>query len=41
MKLYKTIRLNKEGQTGAKTIFVVAPVYLSPTLAEDLRRDLL
>jgi len=34
-------RLNKEGQAGAKTVFEVAPVYLSPRSAEDLRRDLL
>lgn len=34
-------QLNKEGQTGAKTVFDVAPGYLSPKSAEDLRRDLL
>ncbi|RDU36638.1 diaminopimelate dehydrogenase [Neobacillus piezotolerans] len=34
-------RLNKEGQAGAKTVFDVAPGYLSPKSAEDLRRDLL
>ncbi len=34
-------RLNKEGQAGAKTVFDVAPGYLSPRSAEDLRRDLL
>ena len=33
--------MNKEGQTGAKTVFDVAPGYLSPRPAEDLRRDLL
>ena len=34
-------RLNKEGQAGAKSVFDVAPGYLSPKSAEDLRRDLL
>ncbi|MGG3448817.1 diaminopimelate dehydrogenase [Domibacillus aminovorans] len=34
-------RLNKEGQVGAKTVFEVAPVYLSPKSAEELRRNLL
>ncbi|MBA4536347.1 diaminopimelate dehydrogenase [Bacillus aquiflavi] len=34
-------RLNKEGQTGAKTVFDIAPGYLSPKSAADLRRDLL
>ncbi|MFE8698732.1 diaminopimelate dehydrogenase [Cytobacillus sp. FJAT-53684] len=34
-------RLNKEGQTGAKSVFEVPPVYLSPKSAEELRRDLL
>ena len=34
-------RMNKEGQAGAKTVFDVAPGYLSPRPAEDLRRDLL
>ncbi|MFJ5622814.1 diaminopimelate dehydrogenase [Peribacillus loiseleuriae] len=34
-------RLNKEGQVGAKTVYEVAPVYLSPKSAEELRRDLL
>ncbi|MBY0121848.1 diaminopimelate dehydrogenase [Bacillus sp. S/N-304-OC-R1] len=34
-------RLNKEGQAGAKSVFEVAPVYLSPKSAEELRRDLL
>lgn len=34
-------RLNKEGQVGAKSVFEVAPVYLSPKSAEELRRDLL
>ncbi|MFJ7977004.1 diaminopimelate dehydrogenase [Peribacillus sp. NPDC096379] len=34
-------RLNKEGQVGAKTVYEIAPVYLSPKSAEELRRDLL
>ncbi|KAB2328539.1 diaminopimelate dehydrogenase [Cytobacillus depressus] len=34
-------RLNKEGQAGAKSVFEVAPVYLSPKSPEELRRDLL
>ncbi|RDW17254.1 diaminopimelate dehydrogenase [Oceanobacillus chungangensis] len=34
-------RLHKEGQAGAKTVFDVPPIYLSPRSAEDLRRDLL
>jgi diaminopimelate dehydrogenase len=34
-------RLNKEGQVGARTVFDVAPGYLSAKSAEDLRRDLL
>ena len=34
-------RMNKEGQAGAKTVFDIAPGYLSPRPAEDLRRDLL
>ncbi|KAB7707356.1 diaminopimelate dehydrogenase [Bacillus aerolatus] len=34
-------RLNNEGQAGAKTVFEVPPVYLSPKSAEELRRDLL
>ncbi len=35
------VRLNREGQTGAKTVFDVPPGYLSVRAAEDLRRDLL
>jgi len=35
------VRLNREGQTGAKTVFDVPPGYLSARAAEDLRRDLL
>ncbi|MFM1654834.1 diaminopimelate dehydrogenase [Brevibacillus sp. B_LB10_24] len=34
-------RLNKEGQTGAKTVLDIAPVYVSRRSAEELRRDLL
>ncbi len=34
-------RMNKEGQTGAKTVFDVPPAYLSPKSAEQLRGELL
>lgn len=34
-------RLNKEGQVGAKSVFEVPPVYLSPKSAEELRKNLL
>lgn len=34
-------RLNKEGQTGAKTVYDVAPGYISPKSAADLRKELL
>lgn len=34
-------RLHNEGQAGAKTVFDIAPGYLSPRSAADLRRDLL
>lgn len=34
-------RLNKEGQTGAKTVFDIPLAYLSSRSAEELRRDLL
>lgn len=34
-------RLNKEGQTGAKTVFDIAPNYISPKSPADLRRDYL
>lgn len=34
-------RLNKEGQTGAKTVYDVAPGYISSKTAEELRRDYL
>ncbi|HET58368.1 MAG TPA: diaminopimelate dehydrogenase [Deltaproteobacteria bacterium] len=31
-------RLNREGAVGAKTVFDIAPAYLSPRTPEDLRR---
>ncbi len=34
-------RLNKEGQTGAKTVFDIPPAYLSHKSAEELRKNLL
>lgn len=34
-------RLNKEGQYGCKTIFDIAPVYLSPKSSQELRKTLL
>ncbi len=34
-------RMNQEGLTGCKTIFDVAPAYLSPLSAEELRKNLL
>jgi len=34
-------RLNKEGQSGCKTIFDIAPAYLSPKSAEELRKTML
>ena len=34
-------RLNKEGQTGAKTVFDIAPCYLSPKSGEELRKTML
>ena len=34
-------RLNKEGQTGCKTVFDVAPAYLSPLSGEEIRSHLL
>ncbi|RHW36580.1 diaminopimelate dehydrogenase [Lysinibacillus yapensis] len=34
-------RLNNENQFGAKTVFDVAPGYISPRSAEELRRDFL
>lgn len=34
-------RLNKEGQKGAKTVFDIAPCYLSPKSGEELRKTML
>ncbi|MBR4027095.1 MAG: diaminopimelate dehydrogenase [Lachnospiraceae bacterium] len=34
-------RMNQEGQKGCKTVFDVAPAYLSPVSAEELRSHLL
>ena len=34
-------RLNKEGQTGARTVFDIPPAYLSPKSGEELRRTML
>lgn len=34
-------RLAQEGQTGCKTVFDIAPAYLSPQSGEELRRHLL
>ncbi|MBR4030270.1 MAG: diaminopimelate dehydrogenase [Clostridia bacterium] len=34
-------KMNKEGMKGCKTVFDVAPVYLSPASAEDLRKRIL
>ena len=34
-------RMNKEGQCGCKTVFDVAPAYLSPLSGEELRKNLL
>ena len=36
-----TARMNKEGMSGCKTVFDVAPAYLSPCDAADLRKRLL
>ncbi len=35
------VRLNKEGAKGCKTIFDIAPAYLSPKSPEELRKNLL
>lgn len=35
------LRMNKEGMRGCKTVFDVAPAYLSPFTAEELRSKLL
>lgn len=34
-------QLNQEGQTGCKTVFDIAPGYLSPKSREELRKELL
>lgn len=34
-------RLHQEGQTGCKTVFDIAPAYLSPKSAEELRAEML
>jgi diaminopimelate dehydrogenase len=34
-------RLNQEGQSGCKTVFDIAPAYLSPLSGEELRKQLL
>ena len=34
-------RLNKEGVSGAKTVFDIAPAYLSIKSGEELRKTLL
>lgn len=34
-------RLNKEGQSGCKTVFDIAPAYLHPKSGEELRKELL
>ena len=36
-----TVRLNKEGQIGCKTVFDVPPAYLSHLSGEELRKTLL
>lgn len=35
------VRMNQEGQTGCKTVFDIAPAYLSPKSGEELRAHLL
>ena len=34
-------RLNKEGISGCKTVLDIAPAYLHPSTAEELRRSIL
>lgn len=34
-------RLNKEGSTGCKTVFDIAPAYLSPLSGDEIRAHLL
>ena len=35
------VRMNREGQSGAKTVFDIPPAYLSPKSGEELRKALL
>ena len=35
------VRMNREGQTGCKTVFDVPPIYLSPKSREEIIHDLL
>ena len=35
------VRMNKDGMTGCKTVFDVAPAYLSSMSAEEIRAHLL
>ncbi len=35
------VRLNKEGQSGCRTVFDIAPAYLSARSAEELRKSML
>lgn len=35
------VRLSREGQSGAKTVFDIAPAYLSPKSGEELRKEML
>jgi len=35
------VRLNKEGQTGCKTVFDIAPAYLSPLSGDEIRAHML
>ena len=34
-------RMKQEGMTGCKTVFDIAPAYLSPCSAEELRKNML
>ena len=34
-------RMYKEGMTGCKTVFDIAPAYLSPKTGEELRKSML
>ena len=35
------VRLSREGQTGARTVFDIAPAYLSPKSGAELRKEML